>query len=128
MDYKEKYEKALERAETIFINENYKPDVAASIKESFVKIFPELEETVKERIRKELIKFFRNGCVDALGVDFSTAICWLERQKPIEWTEEDEQMFLDVMHDFDAVEDEWGWGRETARDWLKSIKQKLKGE
>ncbi len=50
------------------------------------------------------------------------------KNKICNWTDEDEEMFLDVMHDFDAVEGEWGWGRETARDWLKSIKQKLKGE
>ena len=37
-------------------------------------------------------------------------------------------MFLDVMHDFDAVEEEWGCECESEMKWLKSIKQKLKGE
>lgn len=42
-----------------------------------------------------------------------------------EWSEEDEKMFLETMHDYDAVEDEWGVERASAKEWLKSLKGRV---
>ena len=52
---------------------------------------------------------------------------WLEKQKPIDWSDEDEKMFLEIMRDIDAVEEEWGCVCDSEMKWLESIKQKLKG-
>ena len=97
------------------------------------------EEIIQRAKEAEKETAFSDIVLEAKGVNSSYGIGFLEGcvwadQHPrkgliaCEWSDEDEEMFLDVMHDFDAVEDEWGWGMETARDWLKSINQKLKGE
>ena len=48
-------------------------------------IFPELKESGDEKIRKEILEYFcqfENG--ELRGVDISSWIAWLERQKPVE--------------------------------------------
>lgn len=79
MDYKEKYEQALERAKVI------NPETADY--EVAVKIFPELKESDDEKIRKRIIEFLSTPFVKK-GMSegaLSTWIAWLEkvgRQKP----------------------------------------------
>jgi len=77
MDYKEKYEDALNRAKII------NPGTADY--EVAVKIFPELKESEDEKIRKELIKLMKqmsNTIVENYTtIEISTFVSWLEKQK-----------------------------------------------
>lgn len=87
MDYKEKYEQALERA-----RDNYKANQKiGKLEENEVlsDIFPELEESEDEKVRKTLIRFFKDSYPNETemydgSVTVGKAIIWLENQKPIE--------------------------------------------
>ena len=73
MDYKEKYEQALERAKII------NPGTADY--EVAVKIFPELKESEDEGIRKTLIEFVKEYGDKFYGqIAKMSAIAWLEKQ------------------------------------------------
>jgi hypothetical protein len=57
--------------------------------------------------------------------DFIPWISWLEKQKPVEWSEEDEEMINDTIRAFQlaypyALENENP--RKKNIDWLKSLK------
>ena len=78
MDYKEKYEKALENAraqiEACGDNEGRKTMIRA--------IFPELSESEDERIRKELMEFIKKQEGQTLPADkYNSWIAYLEKQK-----------------------------------------------
>lgn len=90
MDYKQKYEEALERAK--YLKENTDSVGAKDISYTFEQIFPELKESEDEKIRKELIERFKwelKGAEeqDAAGCSrqkdiamFKQGIAWLEKQ------------------------------------------------
>jgi len=98
MDYKEKYEQALERAREIikdYENRGLK-DILFYAKEDFEAIFPELKESEDEKIIKELITHCRNTrCVTEEGAErIAKWIAWLEKQEGCEhikkeWTTSD---------------------------------------
>lgn len=77
MDYKEKYEQALEVAKETY---NKQP----MYKDWLESMFPELSESEDERIRKALIKMVHDTTGDELWVDYNIhkeeAIAWLEKQ------------------------------------------------
>ena len=79
MDYEKKYKEALEIAKG-FMN----PNRLGATKEELAQMFPELAESEDEKIRKSLIDMLKNDekC-------YLKEIDWLEKQKPIEWSEED---------------------------------------
>ena len=86
MDYKEKYEQALERARDLMTNQN----PPAFDKHLIEMVFPELKENENgdERIRKELINFLTSPFVNENITDEKVVpwIAWLEKQgeKPAE--------------------------------------------
>ena len=76
MDYEKKYKEALERAREVLNNE----DVERGIMEY---LFPELKESEDERIRKGLIKYFKNFETESLyivGINEDEILAWLEKQ------------------------------------------------
>ena len=81
MDYKEKYENALERASKLRVQNPF--DTVGQMVEH---IFPELKESEDEKIRKSIIKILTKIVVDTnykeLGIDFSLKdmVAWLEKQ------------------------------------------------
>ena len=80
IDYKEKYEQALERARQFF-EKPYLEDSAGIVGY----IFPELKESEDERIRKALKEYFinsfqNNGVAAILGVHIKDILSWLEKQ------------------------------------------------
>ena len=95
MDYKEKYEEALERAKKWYFapNSNKIPTFANRV---IKEIFPELKESEDERIRKHLIgclKFSLKGAEDQDDAGCSRqkdieaykwGLAWLERQGEME--------------------------------------------
>lgn len=134
MDYKEKYEQALERAREIikdYENRGLK-DILFYAKEDFEAIFPELKESEDEKIIKELITHCRNTrCVTEEGAErIAKWIAWLEKQSE---NEKGERKKDDAYSEFaiSAVEDYYGGDnplRKEIVDWLKSLKQRIKGE
>lgn len=91
MDYKEKYNTALERARKMHHETEF--DYEKGMMEE---IFPELKEPNDERIRKALIEYFGEQCdmSDWNGVYGYQVLAWLEKQghmlspdKVVEWLE-----------------------------------------
>ncbi|MBQ2130215.1 MAG: hypothetical protein II431_02635, partial [Prevotella sp.] len=77
MDYKEKYEMALERAKCL-----YSQHEVEWRDEDIEYIFPELKKSEDERIRKELITHCRNTrCVTEEGAErIAKWLAWLKKQ------------------------------------------------
>lgn len=135
MDYKEKYEQALEFAQRF-----YNTSIAITKKE-LEDIFPELEESEGERIRKALLEHFitfnqEDNYLD--GIPFSHVVAWLEaqgeqkqelltkekalknspfvEQKPA-WSEEDEKIIETMCKEGDL--------KPSEVQWLKSLKERV---
>ena len=88
VDYKEKYEVALEKARV------YHAKLVTNLQKEVEDIFPELKENEDERVRKEILDYFKQFDNQELrGVDISSWITWLEKQnkelEPCEpWSDE----------------------------------------
>ncbi len=119
MDYKEKYEQALERAKYYHDRDNI---------QFLENIFPELKKNEYEKIRKELISHF-NETIDNIRSEeivphdakvlvgkMQKWIVWLEKQDEQKWSEEDEQTFIKSV---EALED---FGKFELADWIKEHK------
>lgn len=76
MNYKEKYNAALERAR--ILTEKLED---THIKGFIYHIFPELKESKDERIRKELIEFIKRRARRGCYYDYDKWIAWLEKQR-----------------------------------------------
>lgn len=77
MDYKEKYEQALERAKNLHKDAI---DMGENIRAKQCEIiFPELKESEDEKIRKALIRFHKST-IDVDGIKGEDIIAWLEKQ------------------------------------------------
>lgn len=76
MDYKEKYEKALEWMKSVY------PTMQGSDKEDAEHYFPELAENEDEKIRRELVEYLKGDLDDVTTDDTDRWINWLEKQKP----------------------------------------------
>ena len=86
-------------------------------------LFPEIKESEDEKIRKSLIILLQHFCkgyrVPGLEfpVSYKDMLAWLEKQKPIEWSEEDDSRYSSCLY---MVE------RETSLyNWLKSLKDRV---
>lgn len=133
MDYKEKYEQALERARMINNGEDVDVEAGTTTCEY---IFPELKESEDERIRKELIGFLQLPHPQFVGERKQEKwIAWLEKQgekKPIEWSEEDDIIFDEVinnLHNYIFKSDNTYSYIDCDKHitWLKSLKQRIGG-
>lgn len=85
MDYKEKYEQALERCKKEF-NFNNLAYSHEEIKQRLEHIFPELKESEDEKIRKQILDCFKTmkqqGCFPSKHKEqYNSWIAWLEKQK-----------------------------------------------
>ena len=93
VNYKKKYEEALK-----WIRELYPTMVSCADKEAALRHFPELAESDDERIRKEMLDFFKGFYGNSMikSVDVGPWIAWLEKQckqKPqSQWKPSAEQM------------------------------------
>lgn len=140
--YEKKYKEALERAR-IWKDKGGMPKYKQGILDD---IFPELKENKEsddERIRKALIRFHKST-IDIDGIKGNEIVAWLEKQgekkpqrmisaeakeamydKPA-WSEEDELVIKDIE---EAITNYWhGYTQGILLDWLKSLKQRIKGE
>ena len=128
MDYEKAYKEALERAREIH-NEH-----RAQCFDVMVKVFPELKESVDERIRKELLKSFKYQQRELRpdkewlnGIKLSEVVAWLEKQgeQKYDWSEEDEEVFhcleYTVKHYYDDKDT-----ISKCCSWLNSLKERIK--
>lgn len=83
------YDEAIKLAKEILNSGSYD-------EETIEYVFPELKESEDERIRKELIGLVKEIKAQPLKrlEDYDAYIAWLEKQKPAEWSEEDEDMLI----------------------------------
>lgn len=94
--------------------------LTAECQESIHTLIPELAESEDEKVRKALIDGVRQiRCKN--GVTQEQMLAWLEKQKPAEWSEEDEknlERVTDCIYDFypDPVV------KYKLKDWLKSLR------
>ena len=105
MDYKKKYEEALERMKSWAKGEH--PECFSEAQKAAEFVFPELKESEDEKIRKEIIDFFKArkyNCSERF-------ITWLEKQEitnilpsdtssndNVKWSEEDEEMIKQLLY------------------------------
>ena len=130
MDYKEKYEEALERAKKWYFapNSNKIPTFANRV---IKEIFPELKESEDERIRKQIKAFIKSRGSQITQSKTDAWLAWLEKQgeqKPTEWSNEDEEKLImcckflrdaSVCIDYDVPHKE---DIEKCFQWLKSLR------
>ena len=108
--------------------------IKGELKENVERIFPELAESEDEKIRKEIITYFKLKEEAAQKAEyfqsergFSRWIAWLEKQgeqKPVEWSEEDTTMLNDCVCAIQAA-DEVDYSIEDKAEligWLKSLR------
>lgn len=99
-----------------------------SVRTALDTIIPELRTSEDEKIRKALIEHFRWNTKQILN-EFSNkkALAWLEKQKPDEWSEEDERIINSIIHDIRTSQhyDTHSIGEYDKKVfWLKSLKDK----
>ena len=96
MDYKEKVIALLNSRE-----------LSKEQKEKLEDIFPELEESEDERIRKALVELVHDTTGDSLWIDYNVhkedAIAWLEKQKKNEKQDEKDSQVILPQFTFDDV-------------------------
>ena len=116
MNYKQKYEEALEKAKAYHY---HSPDA----KEVLEIVFPEIAEGEDERIRKALVEYFDE--LERLDIWANyyhpkTILAWLEKQKPT-LSKGDEEHLNNAIW---ACLHEYGKDSDTA-EWLKSLVEQL---
>ena len=109
------YDEALEKAKKWYdsnTNEGYRG--------IFEEILPELAESEDEKIRKELIGFLRN--VPNSHYTTEKMAAWLEKQKPVKWSQED-LICLGYLADFVDKNGDAFYGKNKANvvKWIRSF-------
>ena len=102
-------------------------------------IFPELQESEHEKIRKELLNWFKSCHWDSIPIDNGKlkrddVIAWFEKQKEQEptiqpvWSEEDEKLYKLSVENLTELMHRFGEKYGKAGDcinWLNSIKDRF---
>lgn len=122
-NYEKKYKEALG-----WMREKY-PEMSSIDKTCAEYYFPELKESDDVWIRKEIINYFKEK-----GDYRSCWMTWIERQKPVEWGDEDEEVFNDILLDLadrremfnQKGEDTFASNTQKEIDWLHRITYRLK--
>lgn len=89
-------------------------------------LFPELTELTEsedERIRKSLVEFFGKFKPQDMWDEmfsFGDVLAYLEKQKPVVWSEEDETMVADILDLLDP--DIAASAYHEIENWLKSLR------
>jgi len=113
------------------------------IKEAFEFLMPELKESEDERIRKEMLDFFKQfyDIKNVKFVDVEPWIAWLEKQgsqqlatsaktckveqKSAEWSDEDEKMLNDAIGAVGAADYYTYDDKQEIENWLKLLKNRV---
>ena len=96
-------------------------------KETIEYIFPELAENKDEKIRKAIVKSIEeDSSVYEQEVTREEMLSWLEKRKPVEWSDEDEENYksleklLNEASCYSCTD-----GSKKLLNWLKSLKKRL---
>lgn len=127
MNNEEKYEKALSVAK------KWHTDGVDDVKRVIECIFPELAESEDEKMIRIIIKLLQDinkKNKSMIGdILLENCIAWLEKQKPAEWSKEDEKMLQFAIDDFQFCVDNKQFPyvyhtetQENVLNWLKSLK------
>ena len=105
------YDKAIEHARSLLKTIGNATLGNLVLKNEFKTMFPALEESEDERIKKTLIKYFRN-CVSLEGINGEDISNWLEKQgeqKPAEWHKVGDWVVCNngPHHIFQVIERSW---------------------
>jgi len=95
------------------------------------KIIVREKESEDERIRKELIKYLKEGVEGYIPAgdrsDYQRWLAWVEKQSEQKWSEEDESKVKEIVYFLDTAKVHYA--STTALDdcveWLKSLKQRM---
>lgn len=116
-----RYDEALERARELY--GKYCINNALEI------IFPELKESEDEEIRQDIINYINVAHQILPQFMKDKWIAWLEKQKPIEWSEEDEigsDETIELLEYFNNYAPEFRkQAIKRSIDWLNSLKQRM---
>ena len=117
-DYEKKYKEALE------LMKDCVPDEDGLVHIRPCDIFSELGESEDERIRKALIRMVEEDWPGRNDV-----LAWLEKQKAVEWSDEDMAMIDEILHfigeyqQSDRCKDEGDMQNSvTCEKWLRSLR------
>ena len=121
------YDEAIERA-----RKRYKECLEQGVvgmAENFAMVFPELQESEDERIRKMLVELVKNcGELNFTEVSREAALAYLEKhkeQKPVEWSEEDENKIKDII-DYLECWDDFDHGSESFEEYRKRMEGNIR--
>ena len=125
-----RYDEAIEKLRSL--HDDYdNVSTLIDIKEELEHIFPELTESDDERVRKEMLEY----CHKRMNGEFSSItihqverwLAWLEKQKPVEWSEEDNNRFKNLCDVIDKSD--WNAAsKEGFKNWLKSFRPRSNQE
>ena len=122
----------MDRQEAINILRGYK--YSEEEKKALGILIPELRESEDEKMRKMAIKAVKSpeaqSCIKSWGVNPDDVIAWLEKQKkqkPAEWSEEDEKMREHLISDlrefrYCETDEELIEDYEDEIQWLQSLR------
>lgn len=144
MNYEKKYKEALVNMQELYNSMKYMSSTdALHTTTALERAFPELVKSKDEKIRKVvtlIIKGIRANVFEEQCITKEDAITYLEKQgeQKSTWSEEDEEN-LNQLHKLIVkkayeeyeidTEDETLWGKHAILDnWLKSLKERIKGE
>ena len=137
-NYKQKYEEVVKEISKLrdMLLEEEVIHIGGIIDDNFKRIFPELEESEDERIRKEMIFYFTEEIPQCSIQEHSDKmrefISWLKRQKSIEWSDEDESALKTIINELEANKSESKDYEHKTYDkligWLISLKPQPKQE
>ena len=83
-NYEKKYKEVLEKAKALY----KASDPMSGCNVIIETLFPDLAESEDDKIRKRLITDFGTiGKKEWGGLEVKDILAWLEKQKPIEWSE-----------------------------------------
>ena len=126
MEYEKKYKEALDRAKKEWssnLDNAYK-----NYRERLEIIFPELNESEDEKIRKELMDFIYVTCFPVKDLKKKERFLdWLEKQKERKsiWTESDRTMAFTLLRDVDQMAHISDEGKNERLQWLNSLEDKF---
>ena len=113
MNYEKKYKEAFERAKKE-LNTCGSQDCDAA--RQIFRLFPELKESEDEKMRRELIAYFRNNSVSIKwsGLDVKKVIEWLEKQKYTQRDVDDAYLkgICDAKHELEKQGEHDNWAEE----------------
>ena len=127
MDYEKAYKDAVSKIKLIIADKKKQGLTNCLFEGDLNEIFPELKESEDEKTRKELMGFVVINTIsnDQRRIKY---LRWLEKQgeQNPAWNEEDEKILgkcIDAASGYYSPED-----KQSMKDWLKSLKERIKRE